>query len=61
MINKKQKQPTQRSPQRITTSMEQIQTGTSSNKENDHACAFKEYHFLELQDEYGDVPVVVKS
>jgi hypothetical protein len=35
--------------------MKEIQTGTGSNKGNDHACIFKEYHFLELQDDNGDI------
>jgi hypothetical protein len=34
--------------------MEEIQTGTSSNKKM-IMHAFKDYHFLELQDENGDI------
>jgi hypothetical protein len=35
--------------------MEEIQTGTGSNKENDNACFQRLDHFLELQDENGDI------
>jgi hypothetical protein len=35
--------------------MDKIQAGTSSNNNKMIMHAFKEYHFLELQDENGDI------
>ena len=44
-----------RSPQGSTNSMEMVQTGTSCNLKNMAMHTFKDYQFLELQDDNGDV------